>query len=190
MWMKKGEKFDPQFHTFNRYGVQLGEKVPLWGGFTGTGHFPLKIWSPRAKMSREEWIKMLPILRRSVYKAGAPILKRPIVWQDNETFLQAPVAYNRVGLRIMNFPPNSGDLNPIETVWARLRRDLSVLEFQDLKAGIVLPVAQYRQRAARILNSYGRKLLGQKHSYLQKLVMGMPARLRRCKANRYGPFGK
>ena len=133
---------------------------------------------------------MLPILRRSVYKAGAPILKRPIVWQDNETFLQAPVAYNRVGLRIMNFPQNSGDLNPIETVWARLRRDLSVLEFQDLKAGIVLLVAQYRQRAARILNSYGRKLFGQKHSYLQKLVMGMPARLRRCKANRYGPCGK
>ena len=133
---------------------------------------------------------MLPILGRSVYKAGASIQKRPIVWQDNETFLQAPAAYKRLGLRIMNFPPNSGDLNPIETVWARLRKDLSVLEFQDLKAGIVLPVAQYRQRAARILNSYGRKLLGQKHSYLQKLVMGMPARLRRCKANRYGPCGK
>ena len=133
---------------------------------------------------------MLPILRRSVYKAGAPILKRPIVWQDNETFLQAPVAYNRVGLRIMNFPPNSGDLNPIERVWARLRRDLAAREFQDLKAGIVLPVAQCRQRASRILKSYGRKLHRQKYAYLQKLVMGMSARLRRCKTNRYGPRGE
>ena len=121
---------------------------------------------------------------------GAPFLKRPMAWQDNETFLQAPAAYKRVGLRIVNFPPNSGDLNPIETVWARLRRDLAAREFQDLKAGIVLPVAQYRQRASRVLNSYGRKLPGQKYSYLQKLVMGMPARLRRCKANRYGPCGK
>ena len=89
-WMKRDEKVDPQLHTFNRYGVKLGEKVLLWGGFTGTGHFPSKIRSPRPKMSRDEWVKKLPVLRRSVYKAGAPFLKRPMVWQDNETFLQAP----------------------------------------------------------------------------------------------------
>ena len=37
MWMKKNEKMDPALHTYNRYGVQLGDKVPLWGGFTGDG---------------------------------------------------------------------------------------------------------------------------------------------------------
>ena len=36
---------------------------------------------------------------------------------------------------------NSGDLNPIETVWARLRRDLAVREMADLKAGGAKAVA-------------------------------------------------
>ena len=41
----------------------------------------------------------------------------------------------RFCLSSVKFPPNSGDLNPIETVWARLRRDLAVREMADLKAG-------------------------------------------------------
>ena len=40
----------------------------------------------------------------------------------------------------VKFPPNSGDLNPMGTVWARLRRDLAVREMDDLKAGRCLSV--------------------------------------------------
>ena len=29
MWLRKGEKCDSRLHTYNRYGVQLGDKVPL-----------------------------------------------------------------------------------------------------------------------------------------------------------------
>ena len=90
----------------------------------------------------------------------------------------------------MRFPPNSGDLNPIETVWARLRKDLSLREIQDLQAGKVLSVAQFRKRAAHILTSYGEVRGQENHSYLQKLVRGMPKRLAACKANAYGPCGK
>ena len=32
MWVKDGEALDNSLHTYNRYGVQLGHKVPLWGG--------------------------------------------------------------------------------------------------------------------------------------------------------------
>ena len=35
------------------YGVQLGTKVSLWGGFAGDGHFFLKLWSDRPKMKME-----------------------------------------------------------------------------------------------------------------------------------------
>ena len=35
MWVKDGEDLDNSLHTFNRYGVQLGHKVPFWGGITG-----------------------------------------------------------------------------------------------------------------------------------------------------------
>jgi hypothetical protein len=37
MWMRKGEKTDPSLLTLNRYGIQLGQKMPLWGGFSGDG---------------------------------------------------------------------------------------------------------------------------------------------------------
>ncbi len=39
-----------------------------------------------------------------------------------------PDAYLKAGLEQIRFPPNSGDSNPIETVWARLRKDLAVRE--------------------------------------------------------------
>ena len=29
MWAREGEKMDNDLHTFNRYGPQLGTKVPL-----------------------------------------------------------------------------------------------------------------------------------------------------------------
>ena len=54
MWRKKTEKMDHTLFTHNRYGVQLGTKVPLWGGMTGDGTFSLRLWTPRPKMKRED----------------------------------------------------------------------------------------------------------------------------------------
>ncbi len=51
-------------------------------------------------------------------------------------------------------------------------------------------VHQFRSRAAQLLRSYSRPAAGQQMSYLQKLVRGMPDRLRRCKDNKYGRCGK
>ena len=90
----------------------------------------------------------------------------------------------------VKFPPNSGDLNPIETVWARLRRDLAVREMADLKAGRCLSVCQYKCRASQILTSYSSPQSGECMSYLSRLLRGMPRRLAKCKANGYGPCGK
>ena len=116
--------------------------------------------------------------------------KKATVWHDNERFLLCPATYQKHGLVQVRFPSNSGDLNPIETVWARLRKDLAVREQEDLAAGRTISVAQFRQRAAQILNSYGSAGPGESHSYLRKLVRGMPRRLAGCKANKYGRCGK
>ena len=51
--------------TYNRYGVQLGAKVPLWGGFTGDGKFTLRLWSARSKFTKDEWAQQLPQLRKA-----------------------------------------------------------------------------------------------------------------------------
>ena len=87
-------------------------------------------------------------------------------------------------------PPNSGDLNPIETVWGRLRRDLAVREMQDLQDGVILTEGQYRKRTAQVLASYGQEPDDGGENYLEKLIAGMPKRLQKCKANGYGRCGK
>ena len=194
LWLRKGESMDKDVHTFNRYGVQLGVKVPLWGGFSGGGKFVLRIWSPHPKMTKEEWKAHIPQLKQAIDNAEAMgserQTKKAKVWQDNERFLKAPEEYRRYGLELVNFPTNSGDLNPIETVWAELRRELAKREMEDLDQGKVITVAQFRLRAAQILNSFGEIKPGKTESYLTRLVRGMPKRLAKCAANSYGRCGK
>ena len=73
MWMKKKEKMDPALHTYNRYGVQLGVKVPLWGGFTGDGTFSLRLWTERPKMKKEEWAAYVPQLKRAAAMSASSV---------------------------------------------------------------------------------------------------------------------
>jgi hypothetical protein len=189
MWLREGEAVDPNVHTFNRYGVQLGEKVPLWGGFTGGGQFTLRLWTPRPKMLKTDWEGYVPALKRAVDTAEAREpernTKRAKVWHDNEKFLLCPAVYKKHGLHQVRFPPNSGDLNPIETVWAQLRKDLAVREQEDLSANKVITLAQFKQRVAQISNGYSVPKEGQTLSFLTNLVRGMPGRLAKSKANKY-----
>ncbi len=76
------------------------------------------------------------------------------IWHDNEKFLKQADVYQQSGLKMVNFPPNSGDLNPIENVWSELRKELALREFEDIAANRTLTVQQFRQRAAQILNSF------------------------------------
>ena len=70
MWIAPGEKLSREISTFNRYGVQLGTKVPLWGGFSGTGKFALRFWTKRPKMTKPEWEMQVPALKGAVDDAG------------------------------------------------------------------------------------------------------------------------
>ena len=170
MWMKKGEAMSPDVHTYNRYGVQLGDKVPLWGGFNVKGGFALKLWTEKAKMTKDQWATHLPALKRAASQANnSPQRKRLKMWFDNEQFLKIDDEYRKHGLTAMRFPPNSGDFNPIETVWAQLRKDLAEREFEDLKHDIIITTQQFRQRVAQILRSYSLRGPGEEHSYLERV---------------------
>ena len=179
MWMKKGETLDSRVHTHNRYGVQFGDKVALWGGFTGGGDFAFCMWTPKPKMKKEEWAARIGKLKKAINDADDDAPARPKVWHDNERFLLNASAYRRAGLSSVRFPPGSGDLNPIETVWARLRKDLASREHADLKRGKVLSIAQFKARAKQLLNSYAKRAPGARWNYYQKLARGMKA-LRRA----------
>ena len=61
-------------------------------------------------------------------------------------------------------------------------------EFEDLKAGRVISIVAFKQKVSQLLTSYSTKGPGEKHSYLDKLVRGMPKRLQQCKKNKYGPM--
>ena len=183
MWVTKGESLDNDLHTHNRYGVQLGIKVPLWGGFTGRGEFTMKLWTERPKLDKERWAQYIGTVVE-------PAAAGPNIWHDNEKFLKQQDVYAEHGLVMKNFPPNSGDLNPIENVWADLRLELAHREMDDIDAGRHLSVAQFRQRASQILHSYTQPKPGQSKSKLQKYIAGMPKRLADCKANNYGKCGK
>ena len=190
-WMRKSEEPTPDCYHHNKYGVQLGVKVPLWGGFTGQGRFTLREWTPQPKMSKADWAARIPHIKRSVDHAGEPRRNvRAKVWHDNEKFLLQPGVYKQNGLEMKCFPPNSGDLNPIETVWAWLRRDLAVREQADFAAKRVLTAKQFRLRVAQILRTYEAPPPDQQFSRLAKLVRGMPKRLRSAKVKQYGRCGK
>ncbi len=191
MWVREGERLNNDLHTHNRCGIQLGTKVPLWGGFTGNGKFTLRMWTPKPKMTRQDWEELVPSVKETIDDAyGADLPHRPWVWHDNERFLLCPSVYQQNGLTLHRFPPNSGDLNPIETVWAWLRKDLAKRELEDLKSKRTLTPPQFKQRCAQLLHSYSVPAPGETHNRYQKLLRGMPARLKKCKDNRYGRCGK
>ena len=75
-------------------------------------------------------------------------------------------------------------------MWTKLRKDLAVREFEDLRTGKIISKIAFKQRVAQLLTSYSIPGPGEQHSYLQKLVRGMPAGLEKCKENKYGPCGK
>ena len=77
--------------------------------------------------------------------------------------------YRRHGLIAVRLLPNSGDLNPIETVWARLRRDLAQREFEDLKHDKIITTQQFKQRVAQLLHSYSLKGLGERVHVLREV---------------------
>ena len=140
----------------------------------------------------EEWQAKVQTLKRAVDAADEDrATEKAKVWHDNEGFLKAAVAvYKKAGMQMQTFPPNSGDINPIETVWAWLRRDLGKRELEDLAVKRTLTATQFRQRAGQLLQSYSEVAPGEQCSPLQKLVRGMPRRLLKAKANGYGRCGK
>ena len=102
MWILEGEKYDNAMHTYNRYGIQLGQRVLLWGGFTGDGKFTLHEWAPRPKMTKADWVQHLPAVKRAARtcKQQKQSNVHATVRQDSERFLCQPEVYKAHGLKL------------------------------------------------------------------------------------------
>ena len=91
----------------------------IWARTAFDGSEPKTLRTERPKMKKEQWWKHIPELRRAVDDAGeVDETQTAKVWHDNETFLVNDAKYKASKLTSVRFPPNSGDLNPIETVWS------------------------------------------------------------------------
>ena len=70
----------------------------------------------------------------------------------NETFWKVDAEYHRHGLTAMRFPPGSGDLNPIENVWSKLKKGLAIREFCIiLKEFVVKGVVKSRTKQQKFM---------------------------------------
>ena len=98
----------------------------------------MKLSTEKPKLDKESWTSYIKSVVQpaasglNIWHDNEKFLKQPSVYasglnirHDNEKFLKQPGVYSEQGLVMKNFPPNSGDLNPIENVWAALRKDLS-----------------------------------------------------------------
>ena len=74
--------------------------------------------------------------------------KKATVWTDNEQFLENPAKYKAAKPEVCNCPTSSGDVNPMKTVWARLRKGVAKRGFEDLKQGKAITAAQFKKRAS------------------------------------------
>ena len=75
------------------------------------------------------------------------------MWFD-KTFLKIDAEYHRHGLTAMRFLPGSGDLNPSENVWNKLK-DLAIRKSEDLKDDKIITNLQFKQKVSQLLTSYG-----------------------------------
>ena len=137
----------------------------------------MQLWAAQTKMDKAAWAKPIPQVKEAADDGTGGAA--PTVWQDNERALLQPDVYADHGLELVRAPPSSGDINPIETVWACLRKDLAQREMTDLTAGKPpQTVEKFRARAAQILRPHSAPKVGESRTRLGKLVRGMPGQLR------------
>ena len=87
----------------------------------------------------------------------------------------------------MQIPPRSGDLNPIENMWAQVTKDLGkfVVSSQKWKKGRK-PTTKSKADWQKVVL---RKVKAQKASFLTNLSSSMPRRVKAVLDNDGGPTG-
>ena len=161
MWRKPSESFSPDLAGDDSYGNQapLGRVVPLWGGCSAGG-FAIAAIHKKKKLTAREWSDVVTSgkLRKAV-QALKPTKKNG-PWHilcDNESFLRARVsrrAHSRAKMNLWDLPARSPDLNPVELVWAWLRKKLRAMDLADAVAKRpVLGKTAYVARVRRVLKT-------------------------------------
>ena len=137
----------------------MDRALPMWGG-VAPGGFRVVTFHQTKKLSTDEWVAALNAGKlRSALLAVNPQRRRGpwTVVCDGEGFLRAGAAkdaYQEQGITLLQIPPRSPDLNPVEKFWSWLRREPVKLDVADLKAKRAIPgKTLYRERVRRLCHS-------------------------------------
>ena len=161
MWRKPAEALHPALAGDDAFPKQvpLGRCVPMWGGCSAKGFAPV-VFHKTKKVTAPEWRSAVDAGKLGKAIKAVKSQKRVGRWLvlcDNESFLRAAVvsaAHKRIGVRLLKIPAKSPDLNPVERVWAWLRKKLRAMDLADAMAKRrVLSKAQYTARVKRVLRS-------------------------------------
>ena len=161
MWRKPSEGLSPALAGDDPFGKQvpLGRAVPMWGGCSAKGFAPV-LFHKTKKVSIVEWKSAVDAGKLEKALKAAKSQKCAGQWLvlcDNESFLRAAAvsaAHKRSGVKLLKMPAKSPDLNPVERVWAWLRKKLRAMDLADAMAKRrVLSKAKYTARVKRVLKS-------------------------------------
>ena len=161
MWRKPSESFQPELAGDDAYGKQVPQAraIPLWGGCSA-GAFAIVDFHPNKKLHADDWAAMVRSGKlTAAIRALNPVRKRG-PWHvlcDNESFLDAAPsqkAHESKRIRLWRIPARSPDLNPVEQVWAYLRKKLRAMDLADAVAQrSLLGKSAYKLRVRRVVQS-------------------------------------
>ena len=143
MWRKRSEAAMPQLAGDDPYADQVpaARALPLWGAISARGFREIIIHKNK-KLNKVEWLddalcggKLLAAVRE-LKATGSEAPSRLLC--DNEGFLEAKVSkayYKKKKISLLHNSARSPDLNPIESFWGWLRRQLRLRELEAIRLG-------------------------------------------------------
>ena len=141
MWRKPSEACTPELAGGHKYAdqVPLYRAIPFWGAISSKGYCDI-VYHAKKKIDTREWVddalksgKLFEAIKklRTTSVGGYRILC------DNESFLASKASkefYGKKNIQLLQIPPRSPDLNPIEMFWGWVRKQMRLKDLEDLRA--------------------------------------------------------
>ena len=136
VYRKASEGASPDLQGHDAYTKQapLNRLLPLWGGI-GPGGFGCVLWHPTRKMDSEEWSAAVKerLLRDAIRSVNPDKKYGPwTVICDGEKSLHVKTLqfqYEKQYIKLWKIPAKCPDMNPVEKMWAWVRRQLRAHDF-------------------------------------------------------------